>query len=631
MTILLVFIVTAFFTYRYLGYAYKSNMADLWYYLSYIRKIVISNFADPSNPFIKGEGIEFVYGYNIWFLLLAGISRISKIDPFNVWGIMACFLSVVYLSAFYFITKSLFNKKIAFISTFIFFAYQAIFDGLHHFIHSPRPATINIFVLLLLALGFVVRYIKNGNKYFLLAASLLNFAMAFLHFVEPISSVMVLFLFLLALPLFMRQNRYFSVMIKSTVIACGFLSIAFLFAFAVKYNLNTPEPGHFIGSAKTLGISAPVFVWRNLFMINPGNFLGNIVVIMTLPILLAVSTKMRKDAFLLFVISSIVGMFIIQFNPVLATALGSVLTHIFITKGLTVNFILCFILWGYFISEFLLKYKLKYKPVIRKKDLLVWGLFFFIIMLPAALYFISNTIDLTDLAKQHLNISERHELKVLLKGYISLATFLLFTGLLISEIAFFTISRNLKNLIEERKKDLSKKQATNIALALLIVIAVISYMFSEKTMTRNGRPYPKVYKNVASGAMKHLNRYKDTLTIFMRNQGDMANIDKNTLLVDTCRIHALTPHKGISMYNPGFKKTACELDYEKRYRDVSFMQSGKANPEEFEKMISHYDTDLVYLNKNDPRNRSIISSLRGRQFFRLEFEDEDAIIFRYEK
>jgi len=623
-------LIAVIYTYIYLGYAYNSNMADLWYYLSFVKKMFSSGIANPSNPFIQGEGVEFVYGYNIWFLLLAVISKAAGIEPLNTWSLFAPLLCGVYISALYCLAKNLFDRKIAVISVSVFVVYELIFVKFHHFLHSPRPNSINVFVLSLLALVFVIRYLRGGPRLFLLAAAFINFTMAFLHFVEPLACIMVLCLFWIGFVTIGSGLRDKTTLSRLTVSIIA-LTVGFSIAYLMKMGLGQPDPAYFLKSAGRFAISPPVYVFHNIFMVSPFLFLRTPVIILGLPAALLALTRVKKDMALLLMLSSIIGMFIIQFNPFLATSLSSIFTYIFVRKGMSINQVFYFILWGYVIDEFFGKRMIIPGSFLKRRSLMALIAFIIIIALPALLYVIANSRDLTAFTHNILNITQRHELKTMLEGFALCALFFIFMFFVAMEPSFRFVTRFSEKIFKKRGYDYFERYAAKLSIFGLLSLALLTFLISERRMTDHGKPYPRFYDGIASKACKYLNNYSQPLTVMMTNLGDLHNMNKETLRVDTARIYALTPHYGVSMYNPGFKLTKCGLDYEKRYNDVALFYSGDMGIDDMRVILAEYNVDLIYVKGKNVQNEKLKSTLETMGHIEKVLGDNNAAVYRYTK
>lgn len=230
-------------------------------HVSVIRKLYSLGTIEMNSPYL----IDFKYPQNLYstyYLFLALVSWISKLDPVMVWIYLPQFVFPMGLLANYYFAKKVFNSsRYALLYLLVYFVYFAVYnvngaaEG-HAWFHSELSAcnnflSLGIFLPVLMTLAF--RYSENENKKLLVFMPLLFMADGLIHlYIESKTYYMlysVLFMCMLVKPEYLDWKK----LLKVSAVSSAGLVIFFYFYALMSPNIN-PDYHRFNGSGGSLNV-----------------------------------------------------------------------------------------------------------------------------------------------------------------------------------------------------------------------------------------------------------------------------------------------------------------------------------------------------------------------------------------
>jgi hypothetical protein len=198
---------------------------DMLRHVSEVRKIIEMPTISFGSSFIKESQGSANYGYNVLYIFMALVAKISFVDVVGVFLFIPIFFSVFLLLTYFYFSKVIFNnEKIAFYSTCIFFIWEVV---LNYSITYPTianfwywsaivPATIARNIIILMVIAFAFKYGKSGEKRYLYLLPFLSLVVAFLHVHYFLVLVTLFALILFFVTIFRFHDK---LLIKRTIIS----------------------------------------------------------------------------------------------------------------------------------------------------------------------------------------------------------------------------------------------------------------------------------------------------------------------------------------------------------------------------------------------------------------------------
>ena len=177
-------------------------------FLGYIKKLAVNPIIKNQDGFYKEIIVDTTYGYNIWFLLIAFISRIATSDPVQVWIFLPMVLTPLIILSFYTLSKTLFrNTRSSITAVFMFLLFFGINEGCWIFRTSPYPMIITDFLIHPIVLTFAFKYLYKGQIQNLIISGLLGLSLATVHLGGLYTFILILLFFLIFEGIFERNNK----------------------------------------------------------------------------------------------------------------------------------------------------------------------------------------------------------------------------------------------------------------------------------------------------------------------------------------------------------------------------------------------------------------------------------------
>jgi hypothetical protein len=169
--VLLAVLAASFFFAAYFG---NWTSGDFVIHLPYIRKFYDIADLKYGNAFAKylGKYDQSVYGYNVWHLFVVMISKVSHLDPIQVWAYISAFIVPVNIMAFYSAIRFMTRKRsVATLGTVLYFVWEATIapgnegGGNDHWKWSSSAYPFFIGILfMMLAVLYVFKYINTPGS-----------------------------------------------------------------------------------------------------------------------------------------------------------------------------------------------------------------------------------------------------------------------------------------------------------------------------------------------------------------------------------------------------------------------------------------------------------------------------------
>ena len=157
----------AVFGYYLRGYVSAHVENDLWFDLAFMRKLAERPVVEAGDIFTLGGGINPVYGFNPWHLMLAALAQVGNVDVIDVWMNSIPFYTFLFAGAFFFFVRRAFDdERTAFLAVLLLVGFTAFHyrRGMAEFLFGLFPPGLANKVVLLLAAGALVRSFKAGGR-----------------------------------------------------------------------------------------------------------------------------------------------------------------------------------------------------------------------------------------------------------------------------------------------------------------------------------------------------------------------------------------------------------------------------------------------------------------------------------
>jgi hypothetical protein len=291
-------------------------------HVSDIRKIIELPQIISGSSFIKGfYGINN-YGYNVWHIALAMITKLSGADIVNTWRLSPIFVAILLLLAYFFFARELFNnEKIAIFATSVFFIWEGLLgynpsmpmiDNFWLWAHSAVPSFVAWGIIMFSVLALAFRYIREGEKKYLYLVSILTLTGASVHFYYFILLMLLLFSVFVFGWIFRRQDK---ILLKRVFVILIFAAIpAIFYVFYIFRGLSPITNPLFLTTL--ISGNQPVKMVFGFPVVDPFKvvFFGFIhwVSFLLVPLLVFLVSKKR---YALYLFAFFIGPTLIIFNP----------------------------------------------------------------------------------------------------------------------------------------------------------------------------------------------------------------------------------------------------------------------------------------------------------------------------
>ncbi|MBI4609471.1 MAG: hypothetical protein HY726_10710 [Candidatus Rokubacteria bacterium] len=613
---------TAVLAYRYAGYAFTDRLADIWYHMSFVRKLFENGVVDPANPFLKGEGVEFIYGYNLWHLVLAVLARANAVDPVEASAYAAPFVGVTYLLAIYPLGRVLFGPRVGLSATFAYVLIHVVVMAMDSMLNMVKPSTIAIWILSPVTLAFLVLYLKEGTGRALWCAALINAVPAVLHVTESLGILWALGLLMGGALLCSEKRRDKTRLIR----AFGLVGVVVLVVLAFKAPLIS-------GQSESLSEYAPqrpLHLGLGLMMTNP--YYSDLrdpvqIAALLLAPLLFIWLRSRIEVQLLVLVPLL--HFMVEFNPLLATGVASLAGEVFLRKVVSWLRILNVIS----LSAILYLYLPSLGAWLRRARGVQWGrigvaraglaLAVGLAILTGAIGFFAHQLQsLTGFAHAKLAIADRHLLKELLVAPIGMLA-LLALGLM-ATMEFLTggIGATLRRVVTgERAWGPRWPLVVMGATTIVLVLGAIPLLEARYTLPSGG-PYPRDLSAIIPEELAFLrDRVVDPAVVLVKPREHAFDVTTPAFF-----LQAFTRHYGVSLPDPDYKKTRSSIDYQGRFRDAKRIYSGEASVEEVVLISRRYAVDYIVTSRDGDRLYQMLSSAPAS--FSKVYERDNGTVFK---
>jgi hypothetical protein len=251
--------------------------------------------------------------------LLAVLSIVTKIEPFQIWLWLPIFMLPILLCSYLAFADSLFkNRNIAFLSTVLFMMCVGGLERSHlRMVGFPGMVA---FQLYLIALYFMFKYLERRKASFFLASALLGSSAALVHVYYLFQYLLALGSLLVFCVLFWKQSRAAAADVGKLVLVTLLLSAPWLAVrYKLSYGIANPvdaQPRHLLFITKNVFVTNPLETWS---IVGPMGILG----LAATPFLFR---RARADVGMRFLFSAMIITPLIIFNPVAVQVLGRIMT-----------------------------------------------------------------------------------------------------------------------------------------------------------------------------------------------------------------------------------------------------------------------------------------------------------------
>jgi len=300
-----------------IAFVYQAkSWGDVYFYESIVRKLAELPHITNQNVFCKDIKPDTVFGSNIWFLIMAMIVNMSKIDTIEVWLKLPAILMFLKTAIIYVFAHELFkNKKISLVITGLYFFYSVLHLGDIQYLGYNFHFAVSI--ILPLALLMMLRYIRIGQKEYLILSSLLGVSLFRIH-------IMVFFLFELALLSFLVGFWLFQKEEKNKVRNLVRL-ISFSLISAIPFIIYTLS-SYNLGTVIDIGKEYTVKVTKYLFFIKLDKFLEQPLVLTGLVFTPLLLPFLKRKDWAIFLFMNMVVPPILMLIPIFPPLLGKIIT-----------------------------------------------------------------------------------------------------------------------------------------------------------------------------------------------------------------------------------------------------------------------------------------------------------------
>lgn len=180
---LFVFVILVLITVNQLGINFTG---DPFYHLALMRKALESQSLSMANlSYVNGE-THIAYGFPIWHVFLAYLSKIINTNIFILYREITTVLAFLAFFVWYwFFLKVMPTRSLAILALFLFISFHFGPNG-YLYTRMPIPDTLNMLIFMPLGFGLALNYIFNSKTTYkdLTVLSLLLFVMGLIHWTQ---------------------------------------------------------------------------------------------------------------------------------------------------------------------------------------------------------------------------------------------------------------------------------------------------------------------------------------------------------------------------------------------------------------------------------------------------------------
>jgi len=304
------------------------EQGDSWRHVSDIRKIIeLPKIVSGSSFIEEFKGIGN-YGYNVWHVALAIITKLSRVDIVDTWRFSPTFIAVFLILGYFFLAKELFkSEKIALFATTVFFIWEGVLgydtvmpkiDDFWLWSQSAIPSFIARDIMLTVVLAFCFKYIRDGKRKYLYLISVLTLALSFAHIYYFMILILLLALVLFFGLIFRHKDK---ILLKRVLTIIPFVLIPSIFyVYYISVGLTPIKNPVFF--SPTISGNQPVRVFHGFPIMDPFKitYFGFVhwFSFLLMPLLIFLISKKR---YALYLFAFFLGPVLIIFNPILVKIL----------------------------------------------------------------------------------------------------------------------------------------------------------------------------------------------------------------------------------------------------------------------------------------------------------------------
>jgi hypothetical protein len=356
-----------------IAFVYEAkSWGDAYFYETIVRKLAELPYITNQNAFCKDIKPDTVFGSNIWFLIMAMIVNMSKIDTIAVWLKLPAILIFLKITIIYVFAHELFkSKKISLVITGLYFFYSVLHLGDIQYLGYNFHFAVSI--ILPLALLMMFRYIRTGERKYLILSSFLGISLFRIHIMVFFLFELALFSFLIGFWLFQKEEKNKIKSLFRLIIFSLILAIPFIIYTLNSYNLKTVVD---IGNEYTVEVSKSLFsIKLDEFLAKPLIFTGLLFTPLLIPFL------KRKD-WAIFLFMNMVVPPILMLIPIFPPLLSKIITVSLVRR---INFLMpTFFVVGGGIAFLLIRGEKQLNRYIfeeREKRIITYAIYFIVIFI----------------------------------------------------------------------------------------------------------------------------------------------------------------------------------------------------------------------------------------------------------
>ncbi|MFC1687626.1 discoidin domain-containing protein [Patescibacteria group bacterium] len=311
----------------------QTNMdGDSLYHLAFVNKLAENTMVTPNDAMFNVDAIPAAYGYNVWYLPLAGMISVSGVDAPSIWLLLSSFIIILALLSLGTLAETVFKRGYyALIAMAAFITYYGVFSGFFEFQLLPYPDQIARVVLLPTLFALVFIALRKQSKLSILYIACATIMISFIHLYSALAFALILGGYALY-QFFSRENEK-----AKRVFLIGIVSLGSALLFTV---IKIVGISSFVSGlpAITELRSDGIWISESLFIISPQSHLDIFrYIILGLMLIVFVYAFIKKrewvksDWFVFIFITSILPFFILL-NPYLVTYGSKLVTYTYIHR-----------------------------------------------------------------------------------------------------------------------------------------------------------------------------------------------------------------------------------------------------------------------------------------------------------
>lgn len=311
----------------------QTNMdGDSLYHLAFVNKLAENTMVTPNDAMFNVDAIPAAYGYNVWYLPLAGMISVSGVDAPSIWLLLSSFIIILALLSLGTLAETVFKRAYyALIAMAAFITYYGVFSGFFEFQLLPYPDQIARIVLLPTLFALVFIALRKQSKLSIFYIACATIMISFIHLYSALAFALLLGGYALY-QFFARENEK-----AKQIFLIGVVSLGSALLFTV---LKIVGISSFVSGLPTITELRDDGIWisESLFIISPQSHLDifryiilGLLLIMFVYAFMKNREWVKSDWFIFIFITSILPFFIL-FNPYLVTYGSKLVTYTYIHR-----------------------------------------------------------------------------------------------------------------------------------------------------------------------------------------------------------------------------------------------------------------------------------------------------------